>query len=273
MMIIPLSQQVRYLLLAGFCPRSESGTPRIAKESDATAVNRPASLTAHRVRNTTEQNPASFGPSTLEGMRRFQSSSSVDEQTLVDLIERAQHDSEPSAFEGLYLLFANRIFQFLYSQLENVESAEEITSQVFVRLIEKIHLYRIAPVNNVSNFMALLKQIAYNLMVDTLRAHKRVRYTELEVAEEIPAESRLDEELAFGEVLQELKSLNDLQHDVIVLRFLEDLSIAETAEIMQKTEGAVKALQHRALESLRRQLTRRDTHDLRKHPRSLYRST
>jgi RNA polymerase sigma-70 factor (ECF subfamily) len=209
-------------------------------------------------------------------MRRFQSSSSVDEQTLVDLIERAQRDGDPSAFEGLYLLFAQRIFQFLYVRLGNVESCEEITSQVFLRLIEKIHLYRNAPANNVSNFTAWLKQIANNLMVDTLRARKRAKFTALEHAEGLSVESSssaIDEELAIDEILQELKSLNDLQHDVIVLRFLEDLSIAETAQIMQKTEGAVKALQHRALESLRRQLTRRDHHDLRNHPRSVYRSS
>lgn len=209
-------------------------------------------------------------------MRRFQSSNFVDEQTLVDLIERAQRDSDASAFEGLYLLFANRIFQFLYTRLGNVEFSEEITSQVFVRLIEKIYLYRIIPENNSGNFTRWLKQVAYNLMVDALRAHKRTRHTALEFVEGVPSEfssNAIDEEIAFEEILQELKSLNDLQHDVIVLRFLEDLTIAETAQIMQKTEGAVKALQHRALESLRRQLTRRDIHDLRKHPRSLYRST
>jgi len=51
-----------------------------------------------------------------------------------------------------------------------------------------------------------------------------------------------------------LRFLNDQQREVIVLRFVEELSIAETAQIMQKSEGAVKALQHRALETLRRHL-------------------
>ncbi|MCC6166267.1 MAG: sigma-70 family RNA polymerase sigma factor [Caldilineaceae bacterium] len=210
-----------------------------------------------------------------EGMRRLQSGSSVDEQTIVDLIERAQRYSDPEAFAGLYELFTQLIFQYLCARFGSVESAEEITSQVFLRLIEKITLYRIAPDNNVSNFTAWLKRVATNLMVDMLRARKRARFTALEHAEDVPADfssSTIDEGIAFEEILQELKSLNDLQHDVIVLRFLEDLTIAETAQIMQKTEGAVKALQHRALESLRRQLTRRDRHDLRKYPRSLYRS-
>lgn len=238
--------------------------------SNSAAVDQPVDLPTdfNPTRHLCKSNPS-------EGMRRLQSDSSVDEQTIVDLIERAQRYSDPDAFADLYTLFARLIFQFLYRHLGNVESAEEITSQVFLRLIEKITLYRIAPDNNVSNFTAWLKRVAYNLMVDMLRAHKRTRYTALEHAEEIPADfssSTIDEEIAFEEILQELKSLNDLQHDVIVLRFLEDLTIAETAQIMQKTEGAVKALQHRALESLRRQLTRRDRHDLRKYPKSMYRS-
>ena len=58
----------------------------------------------------------------------------------------------------------------------------------------------------------------------------------------------------FEAILQKLQYLNDQQREVLILRFIEELSIAETAQVMQKSEGAVKALQHRALESLRRYL-------------------
>ncbi len=64
----------------------------------------------------------------------------------------------------------------------------------------------------------------------------------------------VEHNLDFAEVLRKLQLLNDQQREVLVLRFIEDLSIAETAQVMQKSEGAVKALQHRALESLRRYL-------------------
>lgn len=190
-------------------------------------------------------------------MHQFQSSVSLGEDTLVDLLKRAQQDSDPSAFEGLYVLFANRIFRSALIRVGDRELAEEITHQVFVRLIEKIGLYRIAPANNVPNFIAWLNKVARNLTTDTLRTGKRAQYTVLDDAISIPVNSSngaIDEEMEFDEVLQTLQTLSDDQYEVITLRFLEDLSIAEAAQVMQRSEGAIKALQHRALENLRRQL-------------------
>jgi RNA polymerase sigma-70 factor, ECF subfamily len=192
-------------------------------------------------------------------MRSLQNTISLDEDTLVNLITRAQGDFDPRAFEGLYLLFANSVFRYIVTRLGNRELAEEITSDVFVRLIEKIDLYQIAPANNVANFSAWLYRVAYNIMVDALRAGKRARQTTLDNMEESLVTSPLDlieEEMEIDELLQELRNLSDQQHNVIVLRFIEQMSIAETAQIMQKSEGAVKALQFRALESLRRQIDR-----------------
>lgn len=181
----------------------------------------------------------------------------VDEKTLVDLIERAQRDADPEAFDGLYLLFADRVYRYLLARLGDSESAEEISAQVFVRLIEKIDMYRVSPKDNVAIFSAWLYRMAYNKMVDVLRARKRLNQVALEQAEHVAAGAStelVDERLDFEAILQKLQFLNEQQREVIVLRFVEDMSIAETAEIMQKSEGAVKALQHRALESLRRYL-------------------
>jgi RNA polymerase sigma-70 factor (ECF subfamily) len=55
--------------------------------------------------------------------------------------------------------------------------------------------------------------------------------------------------------MEKLQLLNDQQRQVLLLRFVEGLSIAETAQVMEKSEGAIKALQHRSLEALRRYLT------------------
>ena len=62
----------------------------------------------------------------------------IDEDTLVELIKRAQRDSDPDAFDGIYLLFADRVYRYLLARLADTELAEEITAQVFVRMIEKI---------------------------------------------------------------------------------------------------------------------------------------
>ena len=143
------------------------------------------------------------------------------------------------------------------ARIGDPDLAEEITSQVFLRLIEKIDIFRIAPRDNVAIFSAWLYRLAHNKMVDVLRSRKRTQEAPLEHAMHVSAGRLLDdveERLDFERVLATLEYLNDQQREVILLRFVEEMSIAETAQIMQKSEGAVKALQHRALESLRRHL-------------------
>jgi RNA polymerase sigma-70 factor, ECF subfamily len=190
-------------------------------------------------------------------MADIQRGDPIEEHVLVDLLQRAQQASEPEAFDGLYLLFADRIYRYLLARLADVEAAEDVTTQVFIRLIEKIGMYRIGPKDNVAIFSAWLYRLAYNKMVDVIRSQKRANLVELERAEDLPERPFLDDidaRLDFEAILEKLTVLNEPQREVIVLRFVEEMSIAETAQIMQKSEGAVKALQHRALESLRRYL-------------------
>lgn len=190
-------------------------------------------------------------------MAEIQRGEPVEESILVEYLQRAQRDSDPDAFDGLYLLFADRVYRYLLARLGDADAAEETASQVFLRLIEKVHMYRIAPQDNVAIFSAWLYRMAYNKMVDILRAHRRANLVDLSYADEIGEDQQietLEHDLDFAAVLRKLQLLNDQQREVLVLRFIEDLSIAETAQIMQKSKGAVKALQHRALESLRRYL-------------------
>lgn len=190
-------------------------------------------------------------------MTEIQRGDPVVETTLVELLHRAQQDGDHQAFDGLYLLFADRVYRFLLARVGDVELAEEATAQVFLRLIEKIRLYRIGPQDNVAIFSAWLYRMAYNKMVDLVRANRRTQFVELDHADRVSENGLLDSvdaRLDFETILRKLQLLNDQQREVIVLRFVEDYSIAETAQIMQKSEGAVKALQHRALESLRRYL-------------------
>jgi RNA polymerase sigma-70 factor (ECF subfamily) len=181
----------------------------------------------------------------------------VEETVLVDLLRRAQGASDPAAFDGVYLLFADRVYRYLLARLGDPEMAEEVTAQVFLRLIEKIDIYRISPQDNVAIFSAWLYRLAHNKMVDVMRSRKRAQEASLDQALHVTVGRLIDaveDRLDFERILDKLQLLNDQQREVILLRFMEDLSIAETAQVMQKSEGAVKALQHRALESLRRHL-------------------
>ena len=79
--------------------------------------------------------------------------------------------------------------------------------------------------------------------------------TEQESATDQEAELEVvEEQIDFEHLLLTLKLLNEQQRQVLLLRFIEGFSIAETAQILQKSEGAIKALQHRSLENLRRYL-------------------
>lgn len=182
----------------------------------------------------------------------------IEETLLVDLIQRAQSNCHPQAFDGLYMLYADRIFRFLLVRLGDADAAEEVTAQVFLRLIEKIEKFQIAPKDNVAIFSAWLYRMAYNKMVDMLRRQRPMYHVAIEYAEYVvdqqPIIEQVEERLDFEQILNKLPLLNDQQRQVIMLRFVEGLSIAETAQIMQKSEGAIKALQHRSLESLRRYL-------------------
>lgn len=178
----------------------------------------------------------------------------LQESQLVDLIRRAQTDANPAAFDGLYLLYADRIFRYLLVRTADAETAEEAAAQTFVRLIEKVNLYHIAPQDNVAIFTAWLYRMAYNGMIDLLRRQKRSRHLPIDDVQLVAHGSvpeQVERRMAFEEVLQKLQLLNEQQRQVVVLRFIEEYSVADTARIMEKTEGAVKALQHRALEALR----------------------
>lgn len=191
-------------------------------------------------------------------MSSIQRDAAIEEETLVDLLVRAQKHRDPDAFDGIYLLYADRVFRYLLARLGDADRTEEITAQIFVHLIERINKYHIAPADNVAIFSAWLYRMAYNKMVDIMRRESRTSHLSLDYAQHMrsrePEPESVVAQLEFEWVLQRLNLLNDAQREVILLRFIEEYNIAETAAIMQKTEGAVKALQHRALENLRQLL-------------------
>lgn len=193
-------------------------------------------------------------------MDEIQRDAPIEEEILVGLIKRAQTGHDPEAFDGLYLLFADRVFRYLLARLGDVELAEEITAQIFLHLIEKIDRYNIAPKDNANIFGAWLYRMSHNKMIDVLRKLRRNQHVAIEQAESVTERQSVidavEEKLDFDQILSTLQMLNDHQREVILLRFIEGFSIAETAEILKKSEGAVKALQHRSLENLRHFLLR-----------------
>ena len=174
----------------------------------------------------------------------------VDERLLV---ARAQH-GDRAALEELYLLHFERIYGYLRVSVRNRHDAEDLTTQTFLRMLESIGRFRwqSAP------FSAWLFRIAHNLAVDHFRAQSRVRAEDdvPELDEESSAEEQALHSIGQAGMLELFDRLPPEQRQVLTLKFLFGFRNAETAGILDKTEGAVKSLQHRALASLERQLVR-----------------
>ena len=169
------------------------------------------------------------------------------------LVERAQA-GERDALEELYLIHFDRIYGYLHMTVGNRHDAEDLTTQTFLRMLESIGRFRwqSAP------FSAWLFRIAHNLSMDHFRASRRWQPEE-EVPEPAGAEERSAEEEAFQSIgrksmLELIEDLSDEQRQVLTLKFVFNFTNGDVATILDKTEGAVKSLQHRALVSLQKQL-------------------
>jgi RNA polymerase sigma-70 factor, ECF subfamily len=175
------------------------------------------------------------------------------EQT-TDLISLAKQ-GDSAAFGALYEEYAPTIYRFLRRRLYGPdEIVEDLTEDVFVKVFEKLGQYE----DRGRPFAAWLYRVAQNRLVDYLRAAPRSAATSLDNVSTV-AERNTDS--AFSSVLDRqvlapaLAQLTAEQRRVIELRFIEAMSVADTAIVMERTEEAVKKLQARGLASLRRLLT------------------
>ena len=178
----------------------------------------------------------------------------VDQGEVRKLVDRGQQ-GDRKALEELYLLHFDRIYSYLHMSVGNRHDAEDLTTQVFVKMLESIGKFRwrSAP------FSAWLFRIAHNLAMDHFRASKRWQPEE-EVPEPDPGEGSAAEAEAFESIgrqnmLELIQGLSHEQQQVLTLKFVFNFSNAEAATILDKTEGAIKSLQHRALVSLQKQLS------------------
>ena len=165
------------------------------------------------------------------------------------LIELAKAD--PVAFGELYERYAGKIYNYIYYRTGNEHDAEDLTARVFFRAMKRLPSYT----DRGLPFSAWLYRIARNHMIDHLRSRPRQIISSLDAAPEIPekkAEQVMDRSLDRYELTYALERLTSDQRHVVTLRFLDGFTTAETAEIIGKTEDAVKKLQARGLVQLRR---------------------
>jgi len=176
----------------------------------------------------------------------------TDLRRLVDFAQQGDRE----ALEALYLLHFDRIYSYLHMSVGNRHDAEDLTTQTFLKMLEAIGRFRwrAAP------FSAWLFRIAHNLAMDHFRATKRWQpeeeVPEPEGAEESSAEESALESIGQQSMLALIEDISPEQQQVLTLKFVFNFSNGEAATILDKSEGAVKSLQHRALASLQKQVTR-----------------
>jgi RNA polymerase sigma-70 factor (ECF subfamily) len=190
-----------------------------------------------------------------EGMASSTESSPARESTehVRELVARGQQ-GDRDALEELYLIHFDRIYSYLHVSVGNRHDAEDLTTQTFLKMLEKIGTFKwqSAP------FSAWLFRIAHNLAMDHFRSRRR--WQPEEEVPEPPGEEEPSAELAAMQtigresMLKLIDHLSPEQQQVLTLKFVFNLPNAEVAAILDKTEGAIKSLQHRALVSLQKQI-------------------
>jgi len=187
-----------------------------------------------------------------------QRTSSQDDNALIERARKLDDEAWQIIFNRHY----PRIYSYLYYKVGDPDVAEDLSGEVFERAVKNIRQFR----SRGSGLAGWLTRIAQNLAHD----HHRRRYSRppdpLELNESWisdgldPSRQVLSQESA-AYLHQALQKLTPQQRDVILLRFIAQMRTPEVAKIMGKTEGAIKALQHRALASLRRELETLGYHD------------
>ena len=172
-----------------------------------------------------------------------------DEESLV---RRAQQRDE-EAFAQLYEEHFNKIYRYVTLRIGDQVEAEDITQQVFIKALQSISSFKWKGIP----FSAWLFRIAHNQVVDHLRK-KGKRVTEplddsLALSDSNP-QLLVEQNLDIEQLGLAVKQLTKAQREVIGLRFAGELSIAQVAKVIGKSEGAVKALQHSAIVALRKAL-------------------
>lgn len=170
----------------------------------------------------------------------------------IQLLRQAREFDE-QALGSIFDTYYRPLYRYLYHQTGHIQTAEDLTAKVFQRFLEALHKGQ-GPEKNIR---AWLFKVAHHLAIDESRR--------LVFRDHIPLDENLadvqmgiDDHLYITNETERVRlALNKLtpqQRAVIILHFLEGLENAEIARILHSTIGAVKALQHRALATLRRQL-------------------
>lgn len=155
-------------------------------------------------------------------------------------------------FGERYDEFFEKVYGFIFYRIQHKETAEDLTSQVFMKAVTHFHKFSA----DKASFSTWLLRIARNTLIDFFRTKKN--YADLEKAFEVKSDEDLEEKVAvkmdFEKVREVLSLLKPDARDIVMMRLWDGLSYKEIAEITGKSEGALKMVFSRSVEKLQKQL-------------------
>jgi RNA polymerase sigma-70 factor (ECF subfamily) len=171
-----------------------------------------------------------------------------------EALERAIQ-GDPESFSILYERYVTRIYNYIFYRTGSPYDAEDLTERVFLRALGHIKTYN----NRGVPFTAWLYRIAHNLVANWHRDNSRRKEVPLEDQKNLHLRSDHPETALVNsqdqaQLLQIIRGLSEERQQLIILKFVEHMSNAEVATIMGRSEGAIKSLYHRTLQSLREEM-------------------
>ena len=171
------------------------------------------------------------------------------------LLDRAQK-LDARALAAIHDRYYPAVYRYIRYRLDNEQMVEDLSSEVFLRLLDHLHRQK-GPINDLR---AWLLGTSANLVNDHLRQKYRRPQEVLDNHERLPStdnpESQVEQNDSHREVREAMQKLTNEQQHVLALRFSQGLSLEETAQVLEKTTGAIKVLQFRALATLRKLLSK-----------------
>ncbi|MDY6846512.1 MAG: sigma-70 family RNA polymerase sigma factor [Chloroflexota bacterium] len=172
-----------------------------------------------------------------------------------DLIDAAKTD--PKAFGSLYRRYVERIFNYIYYRTGNPKDAEDLTGKVFFKAMDNIQGYK----HMGRPFSAWLYRIAHNLVANYHRDRAKKKEISLDLIPggvlpqtELLPEASITRRQEVDELLAMIRDLAPDRQELLILKFVDQLSNKEIGQIMRKSEGAIKSLYHRTLLELREKM-------------------
>ncbi len=183
--------------------------------------------------------------------REFGKAETCGEADVKSLVEKAAR-GDVEAFGEIYSIYLDRIFRYVFYQVRNRATAEDLTEEIFVKAWESISKFRWKG----PPFVAWLYRIARNHIIDYFRTKKQ----EETLDEGLLSDDKDPEQETGDRQMQRVLSaaistLPRQQRQIIILKFIEGLESCEIAQVLKKSQGAIRVLQMRALVALRKKLS------------------